>query len=132
MAAHRRILLVNRRGPYGSAYAQEALEIAMVGAAFEQQVSLALIDDGVFLLRRGQNTDDLAMKQFTAAYRALGDFDIDRVFVERESLLARGMEEDGLMAVIADADGSSRNLVEVVSSAQMSDIIHSQDILLNQ
>ena len=131
-ATRKRILFVNRRGPYGSGYAHEALEIALIGAAFEQQISLALIDDGVFLLRRGQDTDGLQVKQFTAAYRALGDFGIHRVYVERESLQARGMDEGDLMAIRADADGPARNLVEVVSSGRMSDLIASQHILLNQ
>lgn len=131
-AVRKKILFINRRGPYGTIYAQEALEVVLIGAAFEQQISVALIDDGVFLLRRGQDTDDLQMKQFTAAFRALGDFDVYRVYVERESLLERGMSEDDLMLIDANTDGASRNLVEVVSSGQMGDIIHSQDMLVNQ
>lgn len=131
MAGKKKILFINRRGPYGSIYAHEALEVALIGAAFEQQISLALIDDGVFLLRVGQETGNLQMKQFTAAYRALGDFDIHRVYVERESLLARGMNEQSLMAIPVDAEGSG-DLVEVVSSAGMMDVIESHDVLLNQ
>jgi len=129
MASRRKILFINRRGPYGSVYAQEALEVALIGAAFEQEISLALIDDGVFLLRKGQDTRNLGMKQFSAAYRALGDFDVHRVYVERESLAARGMEEEDLVTI---ADGEGGNLVEIISSAGMSDVIHSHDILLNQ
>lgn len=131
-ARRKKILFVNRRGPYGSVYAHEALEIALIGAAFEQEISLALIDDGVFLLRRGQDTDGIEAKQFTAAYRALGDFGIHRVYVERESLDARGMDESDLMEISADSDGPDGNLVEVVSSERMSDLIDSQDVLLNQ
>ena len=131
MAARKKILFINRRGPFGSIYAQEALEIALIGAAFEQQISLALIDDGVFLLRRGQNSDTLQMKRFTAAYLALGDYDIHRVYVERESLDVRGMSEADLVDIVAEVDGGSRNLVELVSSAEMTEIIHDQDILLN-
>ncbi|MGA8259781.1 MAG: DsrE family protein [Arenicellales bacterium] len=131
-ARGKKILFVNRRGPYGSVYAHEALEIALIGAAFEQQISLALIDDGVFLLRRGQDTDGLEMKQFTAAYRALGDFGIHRVYVERESLDERGMDESHLVEIKTDSDGAVRNLVEVISSERMSDLIDCQDVLLNQ
>lgn len=131
MANRKKILFINRRGPYGSIYAQEALEIALIGAAFDQQVSMAFLDDGVFLLRRGQDTGGLQMKPFTAAYRALGDFEIDRVYVERESLQMRGMSEEALMAVAIDGGGAARNLVELVSSTELSDIIESQDILLN-
>lgn len=124
-------MFINRRGPYGSVYAQEALEIALVGGAFDQRISLALIDDGVFLLRRGQDPTGLRMKRFTAAYRALGDFDVHRVYVERESLEARGMTGDDLMAITAEAEGSTRDLVAVLPSSELSAVIGEQDILLN-
>lgn len=125
----KKILFINRRGPYGSIYAHEALEVALIGAAFDQRISLALIDDGVFLLRRGQDTRHLGVKQFTAAYRALKDFDIHRVYVERESLLDRGMDEESLVVIPAQDD---RNLVEIVGSSEMADVIESHDVLLNQ
>lgn len=124
-------MFINRRGPYGSGYAQEALEIALVGAAFDQQISLALLDDGVFLLRAGQDTSGIAMKPFTAAYRALADFDVHRVYVERESLDARGMTGQDLMAIPTDRDNPSRNLVEVITSAELAEVIDGQDILMN-
>jgi len=131
MPAAKKIMFVNRRGPYGSVYAQEALEIALIGAAFNQQVCLALIDDGVFLLRSGQDTSGLGLKRFTAAYRALGDFDVYRIYVERESLEARGLYSGELVAVPAGAEDAGGNLVEVVSSAELSELIAGQDVLLN-
>lgn len=131
MPASKRIMFINRRGPYGSIYAQEALEIALVGAAFDQQISLALIDDGVFLLRSGQDTSGIGLKRFTAAYRALGDFDVHRVYVERESLEARGMTVEDLLRIPADGESGNGDLVEVMSSIELSDIINDQDILLN-
>lgn len=131
MAAGKRIMFINRRGPYGSIYAQEALEIALVGAAFDQRISLALIDDGVFLLRAGQDTSGIGMKRFTAAYRALGDFDIHRVYVERESLEERGMTVEDLLRIPADGESGNGDLVEVISSVELAEVINHQDILLN-
>ena len=128
-APGRKILFINRRGPYGSIYAHEALEVALIGGAFDQRISLALIDDGVFLLRRGQDSRHLGMKQFTATYRALKDFGVHRVYVERESMLDRGMNEESLVAIPAEG---GRNLVEIVGSSDMADVIESHDVLLNQ
>lgn len=127
----RKILCIHRRAPYGTIYAQEGLEIALIGGAFDQRIALALIDDGVFLLRRDQDTAGLRMKQFTAGYRALGDFGIYRIYVERESLEARGMEGARLLEVPADSDDDETNLVAVVSSAELSEVIEQQDVLLN-
>lgn len=127
----RRILCINRRAPYGTIYAQEGLEIAMIAGAFDQQVALALIDDGVFLLKRGQDTAALQLKRFTATYRALGDFGIDRIYVERESLEARGLDSGQLLEVPAESDGTGLNLVEVVDSSELAGLIQQQDVILN-
>lgn len=131
MPGSKKIMFISRRAPYGSVYAQEALEIALVGAAFDQRITLALMDDGVFLLRAGQDPSGVQMKQFTAAYRALGDFDVQCIYVERESLEARGMTGDDLMVVPAEGGASDRNLVEVISSTELAEVIGDQDILLN-
>lgn len=131
MARTRHIMVINRRGPYGSGYAQEALEVALVGGAFGQRISLALIDDGVFVLRQGQDTAALGAKPFTAAYRALADFEVHRVYVERESLVARGMSADQLLRIPADDEQPGASLLEVVSSVELAEILAQQDILLN-
>ena len=46
---------VNRRAPYGSIYALEALEVVLVGAAFDQDVSVVFMDDGVYQLKKDQD-----------------------------------------------------------------------------
>ena len=40
----KKFLYINRRAPHGTVYAHEALEVVLIGAAFEQDVSLAFID----------------------------------------------------------------------------------------
>ena len=44
----KKFLYLNRKAPYGSIYALESLEVVLIGAAFDQDVSLAFIDDGVY------------------------------------------------------------------------------------
>ena len=48
----KKFLYINRRAPHGTIYAHEALEVVLIGAAFEQDISLAFIDDGVFQLKK--------------------------------------------------------------------------------
>ena len=50
----KKFLYINRKAPYGTDYALESLEVVLIGAAFEQDVSLAFLDDGVFQLVDGQ------------------------------------------------------------------------------
>ncbi len=46
----KKFLYLNRKAPYGSIYALESLEVVLIGAAFDQDVCLAFVDDGVFQL----------------------------------------------------------------------------------
>ena len=50
----KKFMFVNRKAPYGTIYALEALEVVLISAAFEQDVSLAFLDDGVYQLMKGQ------------------------------------------------------------------------------
>ena len=38
----RKFMYINRRAPYGTIYALESLEVVLIAAAFEQDVSLAV------------------------------------------------------------------------------------------
>ena len=130
--AVKKFLYINRRAPHGSNYAQEGLEMAMVGAAFEQEVAIAFIDDGVFQLKRGQNPAGAGLKNFTAAFGALGDHDIRDIFVERESLEARGLRaEDLLQLVFEDEDSAEKSAVQIVGEDELAEIIARQNVLLN-
>ena len=71
-----------------SIYAFEALEIALIASAFDQDISMAFIDDGVYQLMRNQNTQSIGTKNFSLSYRALPDFNVHALCVERESLAA--------------------------------------------
>ncbi len=66
MATVKKFLYLNRKAPYGSIYALESLEVVLIGAAFEQDVSLAFIDDGVFQLAKSQDSKGIGMKNCSA------------------------------------------------------------------
>ena len=130
----KKFMYVNRRAPYGTVYSVEGLETALVGAAFDQDVCMAFIDDGVYQLMKGQDTSATGIKNFSPAYNALGDYDVTRLFVERESLELRGLSEDDLMPLIwedEDEDWAEKPSIRVVSHEQLSDLIAEQDVVLN-
>ena len=73
MSQTKKFLYVNRKAPYGTIYPLESLEVVLIGAAFEQDVSLAFVDDAVYELTKGQDTKGIGMKNFSPTYSALGD-----------------------------------------------------------
>jgi tRNA 2-thiouridine synthesizing protein C len=116
----KKVMFVNRKAPYGTIYALESLEVVLITATFDQDVSLVFMDDGVYELLKGQNTKAVGIKNFSPTYRALDGYDVEKLYVERESLEARGLSEDQLLVD-----------VEVLSSAQMGELMAKQDVVLS-
>ncbi|WP_211331963.1 sulfurtransferase complex subunit TusC [Inmirania thermothiophila] len=116
----KRFMYVNRKAPYGTIYALEALEVVLIAAAFDQDVSLVFVDDGVYQLKKGQNTKGIDVKNFSPTYRALEGYDIEKLYVERESLEARGLTEEDLLVP-----------VEVLSSEELRELMEQQDVVLS-
>ena len=116
----KKFMYVNRRAPYGSVYALESLEVVLIGAAFNQDVSVVFADDGVFQLKNGQDTEELGMKNFSPTYRALEMYDVEKLYVEKESLEARGLTEEDLVVP-----------VEVLSNSEIGKLMEQQDVVLS-
>ncbi len=116
----KRFMYLNRKAPYGTIYALETLEKVLVAAAFEQDVSVVFVDDGVYQLKKGQSTDGIGMKNFSPTFRALDGYDVEKLYVEKESLEARGMSQEDL---IVD--------VEVVGSEQLKELMAAQDVIMS-
>jgi tRNA 2-thiouridine synthesizing protein C len=116
----KKFMFVNRKAPYGTIYALESLEVVLIAATFDQDVSLAFLDDGVYELVKGQNSKAIGIKNFSPTYRALEGYDVEKLYVERESMAARGLAEADLLVP-----------VEVLSSAEMAELMAAQDVVLS-
>ena len=130
----KKFLYVNRKAPYGTVYALESLEVVLIGAAFEQDVSLLFADDGVYQLTKGQDTKDLEMKNFSPAFSALGDYDVNKIFVEKESLEERGLTLEDLQHLTwedEDEDWAEKDSIRLVSRAEVGELMETQDVILS-
>lgn len=115
----KKFIYINRKAPYGTIYALESLEVVLITAAFDQDVSLLFIDDGVYQLKKGQDTKDIGMKNFSPTYRALDGYDVEKIYVDKESMEIRGLNEDEFVIP-----------VEVLDATQVGDLIRQQDVIL--
>ena len=130
----KKFMFVNRKAPYGTIYALESLEVVLIGAAFEQDVSLAFLDDGVFQLIDGQNTAGVGMKNFSKTYRALGDFEVRKLYVEKESLAERGLSAQDLMPITYEdenEDYAEKPSIHLIDRAEMARLIGAADVVLS-
>jgi tRNA 2-thiouridine synthesizing protein C len=60
------------------------------------------------------------MKNFSPTYRALEGYDIEKLYVEKESLEARGLTEDDLLVD-----------VQVLPSAELAALMAEQDVVIS-
>jgi tRNA 2-thiouridine synthesizing protein C len=116
----KKFMFVNRKAPYGTIYALESLEVVLITATFDQDVSLVFIDDGVFELVKGQQTKDIGIKNFSPSYRALDGYDVEKLYVDQDSLTQRGLSEKDLLVP-----------VEVLNAEQMGQLMQQQDVILS-
>jgi tRNA 2-thiouridine synthesizing protein C len=119
-ASRKKIMVLNRKAPHGSIYAYESLEVVLIAAAFNQDVALVFLDDGVYQILKNQNTKGIETKNFTLAYRALEEHDVKTVYVERESLERRGLAASDLLIPAT-----------VIGAAELADRIAEQDLVLS-
>jgi tRNA 2-thiouridine synthesizing protein C len=134
MSDIKKMMYINRRAPYGTIYAWESLEVVLIGAAFEQDVSLAFMDDGVYQLTKGQDTTGIGMKNFSPTYSALGDYEVNKIYVEKESLEERGLTLDDLQHLVwedEDEDYAEKDSIRLVTRAEIADLLAEQDVLFN-
>ncbi len=116
----KKFMFVNRKAPYGAIYALESLEVVFITAAFDQDVSLVFLDDGVYQLKKGQQTKGIETKNFSPAYGALEGYDIKKLYVEKESLEARGLSETDLLVEVT-----------VLGGKEMGELMNQQDVVLS-
>jgi tRNA 2-thiouridine synthesizing protein C len=134
MSEIKKFMYLNRRAPYGTIYAWESLEVVLIGAAFDQEVSLMFIDDGVYQLIKGSDTSESDMKNFLPTYRTLGDYGVRHMYVDKASLEQRGLTPDDLIQVAWEdweTEEEVENIVEVVDAAQAADLTDQHDVVFS-
>ena len=116
----KRFMYVNRRAPHGTIYALECLEVVLVTAAFNQDVSVVFMDDGIYQLKKNQDTTGIGIKNFSRTYGALDDYNVQKIYVEKESLDARGLTAGDLVIP-----------VEVMAASDLREIMAQQDVVIS-
>jgi tRNA 2-thiouridine synthesizing protein C len=120
MNQNKTCLFINRRSPYGSSHSQEALDMAFALSAFEHKVSLVFMDDGVLQIMRDQDPSGIGMKNISPTFRAWEDYEIEHMYVEKESLEMRGIKKSDLLI---DA--------EIIEADQLGKLIGQQNFIFN-
>jgi len=127
----KKIMFTVRKAPHGTIYVYEGLEVKLIMAAYDADISVVFMDDGVYALKQGQNTKDLGIKGFEATYGVFVDYEIEKVYVDRQSLESRGMTEEDLLFIGEDEDTEEPIRPKVVESKEIAAMMAEQHNILS-
>lgn len=116
----KKIMHVVRRAPHGSIYSYEGIEMILIMGAFEQDITVVFIDDGVYTLLKNQDTQGIGIKGFANTWRALDGYDIEKLYVDRQSMEERGLHPDDF---VVD--------VEVMTSEALGTLMKEQEVVIH-
>lgn len=114
------VLLMWRHPPYGRSAARDTLDIALAFGAFEQDISLLFLGDGVFSLLAGHETGQIAVKSLSRMMSALEMYGVERRYVSESALRERGINSDELALSAA-----------LLDNAAISDLISQKDLVIS-
>ncbi len=115
----KKIMHVLRHAPHGTIYTYEGLEMILIMATYDQDISVVFIGDGVYALKKGQETSAIGIKGFAKTFSALDGYDVEKLYVDQLSLDERGLTEDDLAVA-----------VEVLSSEKIGTLMKEQDVII--
>jgi tRNA 2-thiouridine synthesizing protein C len=97
MSTNPGLLLLMRQPPYASGHALEAVDVALVAAAFDFKVAVLFAGAGVWQLATGQDGGALGTRTQGKVLAALPHYDVTDVFVCADSLAATGLKMEDLV-----------------------------------
>ena len=127
----KKIMFTVRKSPHGTIYVYEGLEVKLIMAAYDADISVVFMDDGVFALKKDQDTSELGIKGFAATYGVFMDYEIQKVFVDRHSMEVRGMTEDDLLFIGEDEDTEEPVKPTMIDSQEIASMMAEQHNILS-
>jgi tRNA 2-thiouridine synthesizing protein C len=116
----KKVLFINRHAPHGDSCAQEALDVLLMASTFAQHLTVLFLDEGVWQLKAQQDTQLLGTKNFSATYKALSLYDIEKVYAEKESLETRRLTGSDLIIPVS-----------LLNAREVADLMARQDSILS-
>jgi tRNA 2-thiouridine synthesizing protein C len=102
----KKIGIINRCSPHGSAQGRESLDLTLAMSAFNESLSLFFIGDGVYQLLDGHTPDESLQKHFQPLFKMLDLYDVENIYVCEESLSQRSIEPEALLIDVILIDTS--------------------------
>ncbi|MDO8705742.1 MAG: DsrE family protein [Sulfuricaulis sp.] len=130
-ATGKKVMVTVRKAPHGSIYVQESIEVMFIFATYSMDLSVVFLDDGVLALHTGQDTRALGIKGFMASLGALVDWEVTKVYVDRQSLKDRNIPEQAIVAIGKDEVTDAPIRPKVLDSAEIAALMATQHSIVS-
>lgn len=87
------ISILNTSAPFGQPNAKDALDVALIMGTYEQITHLFFQGDGVWQLVKNQQAESIQVKDFLKTFAAFEFYDLENIYVCRQSLNSRNLPE---------------------------------------
>ena len=94
------LLITLRRPPYGHSLSRAGLDLALAAAAFDQEVALLFLGDGVLQLLAEQDSSGIGLRNQGKTLSSLPLYDVETVYADAQALQRYGIPETALPATV--------------------------------
>jgi tRNA 2-thiouridine synthesizing protein C len=96
----KKIAIINTSASFNGPAPRESLDLALIFGAFEQQVTVFFVDDGVYQLIGQQQPELIGRKDYLSTMKALEIYDIEHIVGCEDDMLERGVQTDNLSMTV--------------------------------
>lgn len=115
MANRKKILYIANATPFGHADAREKLDLLMMLASFEVNVSILFMDNGVLQLLNTDN-EEIQARAFSPVLKSFEHYEINKLYALDSALAQFGIDAKQLIIE-----------TKIISESQVSELIHQFD-----
>jgi tRNA 2-thiouridine synthesizing protein C len=116
----KKIGIINRCSPHGTAQGRESLDLTLALSAFNESLSLFFIDDAVYQLVENHDTEASLQKHYQPLFKMLDLYDVENIYVCEQSLQQRSIKKELLLIETT-----------IISTEQLKTMLAQQDQLLS-
>jgi len=114
------IAILSTSAPFSQSNAKEAMDVALIFGSYEQNTHLFFQGDGVYQLMAEQQPEKINVKNFLKTFSAFHFYDLDNVYVCKNSLEERSLLENFHI-----------ENVQVLNVNEFSQALHQHQTILN-
>ncbi|KPH65001.1 sulfur relay protein TusC [Pseudoalteromonas porphyrae] len=91
------VLVLSQHSPFDDMHIRDALDMTLIFAAIEQNISWLFTGPAVLALKKGQHTDPLGLKNYFKSIKTLEIYDVENIYVCEKSLVDFNLAKSDLL-----------------------------------